>query len=103
MAEDWCPLSYNFDKRKNECDKLGKFEAQEFCASKGGRLCTVHELVGECATGTGCGFDVEFVWTHDEEDDEEAAANANANDMTSVMGEQYAKTERHLNKEISCS
>mmetsp|Transcript_32821 Transcript_32821/g.55822 ORF Transcript_32821/g.55822 Transcript_32821/m.55822 type:complete len:170 (-) Transcript_32821:93-602(-) len=63
----WCPFSYKFSTE--EChvleavDFLNFPHANEFCASKGGRLCTANELKGKCAMGNGCGLDLKLVWT----------------------------------------
>eukprot|EP00056_Hartaetosiga_gracilis_P011623 m.176868 g.176868 ORF g.176868 m.176868 type:complete len:3563 (-) comp13539_c0_seq1:184-10872(-) len=44
--------------------ELKSFEAANtYCSSKGGRLCTYPEAVGNEAAGTGCAYDVELVWT----------------------------------------
>ena len=37
-------------------------EAEAICQAVGARLCTAAELVGNCAAGSGCGFDFELVW-----------------------------------------
>jgi len=58
----WCPLSYNMIEEE-ECNLLTFQKANDFCASKGGRLCTADELKGGCAKGNACGFDLQFVWT----------------------------------------
>mmetsp|Transcript_15516 Transcript_15516/g.32800 ORF Transcript_15516/g.32800 Transcript_15516/m.32800 type:complete len:888 (-) Transcript_15516:41-2704(-) len=61
-AEEWCPFSYNYH-RQEECKFMTFREANEFCTSKGGRLCSADELTAKCATHNGCDFDTEFVWT----------------------------------------
>jgi len=61
-----CPWteSNNFDGANFECQGgLSFFEASQFCADVGGRLCTQAEVQDNCAFGTGCGFDVSFIWT----------------------------------------
>ena len=39
--------------------------AAETCATVGARLCSVDELAGNVAAGTGCGFDQDYVWAAD--------------------------------------
>eukprot|EP00581_Thalassiosira_minuscula_P002075 CAMPEP_0183738848 /NCGR_PEP_ID=MMETSP0737-20130205/55598_1 /TAXON_ID=385413 /ORGANISM="Thalassiosira miniscula, Strain CCMP1093" /LENGTH=618 /DNA_ID=CAMNT_0025973489 /DNA_START=355 /DNA_END=2208 /DNA_ORIENTATION=- len=64
-----CPYSY--DISEDECALMSFREANEFCATKGGRLCTPEELHHRCAVGNGCGADMKFVWTHDSNIDDE--------------------------------
>lgn len=40
-------------------------EAKDFCASKGGRLCTKQEALNFCTSGSGCWFNVKKFWTSD--------------------------------------
>lgn len=40
-------------------------EANAFCASVGGRLCTATEVELGCVRGTGCGHDRDLIWTSD--------------------------------------
>ena len=37
--------------------------AEMFCENFGARLCHINELESNCAAGTGCGYDDEYVWT----------------------------------------
>ena len=37
-------------------------EAEAICQAAGARLCTAAELLGGCATGSGCLFDFDLVW-----------------------------------------
>jgi len=38
------------------------FEAQDVCESHGARLCTTEEVLDDCTTETGCGFNTKMVW-----------------------------------------
>eukprot|EP00584_Thalassiosira_punctigera_P010270 CAMPEP_0172546046 /NCGR_PEP_ID=MMETSP1067-20121228/15871_1 /TAXON_ID=265564 ORGANISM="Thalassiosira punctigera, Strain Tpunct2005C2" /NCGR_SAMPLE_ID=MMETSP1067 /ASSEMBLY_ACC=CAM_ASM_000444 /LENGTH=730 /DNA_ID=CAMNT_0013332911 /DNA_START=31 /DNA_END=2223 /DNA_ORIENTATION=+ len=67
MKSTGCPYSYDLDE-DTECNLVSYQQARDFCAYKGGRLCTARELVGRCAVGTGCMFDLEYVWTSQDED-----------------------------------
>ena len=45
------------------CSRKQNFaQAEAICNGAGARLCTVAELEGGCAAGTGCGFDSELIW-----------------------------------------
>ena len=46
-----------------ECKELNWQEANTFCTSQGGRLCSKEELEANCAAGTGCSFDYRLVWS----------------------------------------
>ena len=46
-----------------ECKKLNWQDANQFCISQGGRLCTKDELEARCGEGTGCYFDSLLVWS----------------------------------------
>eukprot|EP00581_Thalassiosira_minuscula_P018847 CAMPEP_0183718496 /NCGR_PEP_ID=MMETSP0737-20130205/11735_1 /TAXON_ID=385413 /ORGANISM="Thalassiosira miniscula, Strain CCMP1093" /LENGTH=477 /DNA_ID=CAMNT_0025948059 /DNA_START=57 /DNA_END=1487 /DNA_ORIENTATION=- len=76
QGETWCPYAYNF--LPEECSQFERTQllnfqqANDFCASKGGRLCTAHELKGRCAVGNGCDFDLEMVWAYNVIDEEES-------------------------------
>ncbi len=43
--------------------KMTFFDAEDFCAAAGGRLCTTEEVVRDCAMGTGCDYDTAMIWT----------------------------------------
>ena len=52
--------------RLGSCSELATFaEAEARCADAGARLCTAEELESNCASGTGCGYDSELVWSSD--------------------------------------
>mmetsp|Transcript_36973 Transcript_36973/g.78071 ORF Transcript_36973/g.78071 Transcript_36973/m.78071 type:complete len:620 (+) Transcript_36973:211-2070(+) len=69
-AQKWCPYSY--DMGHDECAHMTYKEANEFCTSKGGRICAAQELYHRCAMGGDvCGADFKFVWTHDSNIDDE--------------------------------
>eukprot|EP00581_Thalassiosira_minuscula_P018212 CAMPEP_0183716766 /NCGR_PEP_ID=MMETSP0737-20130205/10541_1 /TAXON_ID=385413 /ORGANISM="Thalassiosira miniscula, Strain CCMP1093" /LENGTH=569 /DNA_ID=CAMNT_0025946069 /DNA_START=12 /DNA_END=1721 /DNA_ORIENTATION=+ len=98
----WCPFTYTMDEE--ECRKFSFQEANEFCISKRGRgrLCTVHELEGKCATGNGCGFDLEYVWTGTSEGagavQQEPFSHYNAadsimEDLRPLVGSPYASVD----------
>jgi hypothetical protein len=39
-------------------------QAEDICTvTMGGRLCTKEEMEGGCTAGTGCNFDLAYVWT----------------------------------------
>ena len=40
-------------------------EANRICRNAGARLCTLKEVTGNCASGTGCAFDIYLIWTAD--------------------------------------
>jgi len=61
-GEEWCPFVYTFGESEY-CPIVTFWEADEICASKGGRICAPMEIMHKCAVGFGCGFDLEFVWT----------------------------------------
>lgn len=45
---------------QDECFGAATFtEAEGLCASQGGRLCTVWEILDDCTRSSGCGFDLE--------------------------------------------
>ena len=63
-----CPWteSDNFNSANSVCLSDKTFhEANDFCASVGARLCTVAEAEDNCLRGTGCGHDVDQIWTSD--------------------------------------
>mmetsp|Transcript_13186 Transcript_13186/g.22592 ORF Transcript_13186/g.22592 Transcript_13186/m.22592 type:complete len:223 (-) Transcript_13186:830-1498(-) len=60
-GKERCPFAYVMSEP--ECKHYTFHEANVFCGSVGGRLCTLEELDGLCAAGSGCGFDLEHVWT----------------------------------------
>ena len=65
---DTCPWteSDNFNSANSVCLSDKTFnEANDFCASVGARLCTVAEAEDNCLRGTGCGHDVDQIWTSD--------------------------------------
>jgi len=45
------------------CQQLNWNDANDFCISKGGRLCSREELETPCAAETGCQFDWRLVWS----------------------------------------
>lgn len=49
------------------CQTLNWKDADSFCSSKGGRLCTVEEIKTSCYAGVGCLFDAMLVWTSDKQ------------------------------------
>jgi len=59
---EWCPFTYDTRKEKN-CAPATFQEATNFCAAKGGRICTAHELESSCTSTEGerC----EYVWGYD--------------------------------------
>jgi len=40
-------------------------EAEAICSDAGARLCTAAELRADCTRGTGCGHDVDLIWSSD--------------------------------------
>lgn len=42
--------------------EMNYYDASNYCIEFGGRLCTKTELSDDCAAGTGCDFDSEYVW-----------------------------------------
>ena len=46
-----------------KCKNLNWDDANTFCISQGGRLCTKDELEASCAEETGCEFDYRRVWS----------------------------------------
>ena len=63
-----CPWteSNNFNSENAAClSDMSYDEAAGFCASVGVRLCTVAEAEADCLRGTGCGHDVDLIWTSD--------------------------------------
>jgi hypothetical protein len=54
---------WSFSGIGGKCDKAATFcEAEDICESVGARLCTVAELEGNCASGSGCNFNNEMSW-----------------------------------------
>merc|ERR1712156_656048 len=45
------------------CEERTWADANDYCTSKGGRLCTLEEMEQGCARSTGCSFDSRLVWT----------------------------------------
>lgn len=46
------------------CHKEKDFAtAESICVANNGRLCTKEELNNNCAAGTGCNFNTEFIWS----------------------------------------
>ena len=59
-----CPFAYRWGS--TPCpDPMTYREALDYCTSVDGRLCTKAEVKASCAAGTGCGFDVQLIWTSD--------------------------------------
>jgi len=58
----WAHSRLGYDDRvcHNEKDFA---TAESICVANNGRLCTKEELENNCAKGTGCGFDSQFVWS----------------------------------------
>ena len=54
----WGGSDEGFDCQENKTFA----QAEAICATAGARLCTVAELEGSCAAGSGCGFDSELIW-----------------------------------------
>ena len=46
-----------------ECKNLNWKDANTFCVSQGGRLCTKNELEDNCSSDTGCSYDFRLVWS----------------------------------------
>ena len=46
-----------------KCQRLNWLEADTFCKSHGGRLCSKEEISEGCGAQSDCGFDSEEVWT----------------------------------------
>ena len=46
-----------------DCSILTFSNAEEKCSEFGMRLCTEEELASNICCGTGCGFDIELVWS----------------------------------------
>merc|ERR1739836_17057 len=58
-------------KMNNVCYEAKNFlEAECICGKHDARLCTREEIEGNCAKGTGCGFDRQVVWTSTIDDSE---------------------------------
>ena len=58
----------SYDGGSCETETIGCFtltfsEAQQKCSDLGMRLCTKKELASKICCGTGCGFDIELVWS----------------------------------------
>ena len=49
-----------------DCQTLNWRDASAFCASQGGRLPTLDELLADCVKGSGCSFDFIQVWSSTE-------------------------------------
>ena len=45
------------------CKRLPHEEADRFCSTQGARLCTYAEIEADVTAGSGCMFDLEYVWT----------------------------------------
>eukprot|EP00559_Dactyliosolen_fragilissimus_P007792 CAMPEP_0184861662 /NCGR_PEP_ID=MMETSP0580-20130426/6290_1 /TAXON_ID=1118495 /ORGANISM="Dactyliosolen fragilissimus" /LENGTH=1463 /DNA_ID=CAMNT_0027359231 /DNA_START=285 /DNA_END=4674 /DNA_ORIENTATION=- len=69
-----CPAGvFGASKLGDTCHKAVTFsEGKSICESKGGRLCTIREVLSNCVRWTGCQLDKEMIWT--------------ATDTKSVMG-----------------
>jgi len=60
----WCDV-WARSALDGQCHKSKTFiEASLICAENGGRLCSKQELENNCAAGTGCRHDFEFIWTN---------------------------------------
>ena len=46
-----------------KCKSLKWEDANTFCISQGGRLCTKNELENNCARDSGCRYDFRLVWS----------------------------------------
>ena len=54
----------------NKCPVGTYQEAVDVCAEvPGARLCTALEVLNDCARGTGCGHDVDLIWTNTTEEE----------------------------------
>merc|ERR1711962_1134277 len=47
----------------SNCKNLNWQDANAFCISQGGRLCTKDELEASCTEETGCSFDFRLIWS----------------------------------------
>ena len=45
------------------CHEMTFYGAKALCELMGARLCTKSEVESGCATGTGCHFNAELIWT----------------------------------------
>ncbi len=59
----WALSARNPYDDKECAEKMSFYQAEAYCASLGARLCTSEEVVNDCSSGTGCGFDTEMIWT----------------------------------------
>lgn len=58
--KDWCSVYTTSGSCSGE---ITYDAAVQFCANEGGRLCTKEEYLDNCASGTGCNYDHELLWT----------------------------------------
>jgi len=66
--QDWrqqpgCSVWIESDIWQEGCQELDWDDANDFCASKGARLCTKAEIETPCADETGCRFDWRLIWS----------------------------------------
>jgi len=60
----WCDV-WASSAPDGQCHHSKTFiEASLICAENGARLCSKQELENNCAAGTGCRHDFEFIWTN---------------------------------------
>ena len=59
-----CSVWGERDPGDSDCQHgLNFHDAEAFCASVGGRLCTADELDADCTQGTGCQHDFDLLWS----------------------------------------
>ena len=64
-----CPYSASKIGSNDICHSSKTYdEALEICVSDGARLCTANELLAGCSRGTGCGHDLDLIWSSDASD-----------------------------------
>jgi len=59
----WCDVWTESDFGGDCFEEKDFSSAESICILKNGRLCTKEELEKNCAKGSGCGFDYDFVWS----------------------------------------
>ncbi len=42
---------------------LNFYDAKAYCNEAGGRLCTSDELANDCTDATGCGYNIQMIWS----------------------------------------
>mmetsp|Transcript_17901 Transcript_17901/g.30888 ORF Transcript_17901/g.30888 Transcript_17901/m.30888 type:complete len:191 (-) Transcript_17901:226-798(-) len=59
-AQSWLKAQNPGEEKCNDAETWA--QAKHICQINGGRLCTAAEMEGNCAAGSGCGFNPEYVW-----------------------------------------